>query len=328
MKSFWKNIRSVYTHTLLVTSAVIIVGGSIFGAGVTVINPKPTVAADAATLHYADRVVARGYLTLLNRTPEKSGYNYWYYVLANNPDPDVFVRSVLNSTEYRRSTLGNSSNNTYINTLYQRSMKRAANANELLWWNTALSNGSASRTSIAVHVIENGFTYTITQPSRYIPCAQFPYKNDVIQPLCRRGSTGSTASVVVKQVPGSNIWVNEAWYTNANNLRQAALRSGFNLQAYRSPSVPSWMVSPGSWRSYSEQKWLYDNGWPANPPGRSMHEWGLAIDFSCNGSKAVNHNRACWDWLRANGKRYGVHNFYSVSQPYHSESWHFSSNSR
>lgn len=106
-----------------------------------------------------------------------------------------------------------------------------------------------------------------------------------------------------------------------------ARSEGYDLQAYRNPGVPSWMFSPGSWRSYDEQKWLRDNGYPANPAGRSLHEWGLALDLSCNG-QSIQRDRGCWDWVRAVGPAYGVENFVTVSDPSHSESWHFSSNGR
>ncbi len=56
---------------------------------------------------------------------------------------------------------------------------------------------------------------------------------------------------------------------------------------------------------------------PTAPPGQSMHEVGLAIDFSSCGS----HSTACYQWLSANGSRFGFYNLPS-------EPWHWSINGR
>ncbi len=54
-----------------------------------------------------------------------------------------------------------------------------------------------------------------------------------------------------------------------------------------------------SYRSWNEQQALYTkwlegrSRWPAAPPGRSAHNWGLAFD-----SYVEPHHQAAWDWLR------------------------------
>jgi LAS superfamily LD-carboxypeptidase LdcB len=54
---------------------------------------------------------------------------------------------------------------------------------------------------------------------------------------------------------------------------------------------------------------------PTAPPGSSMHEVGLAIDFNnCN-----SRSTACYRWLNANASRFGFHNLPS-------EPWHWSVN--
>jgi len=55
---------------------------------------------------------------------------------------------------------------------------------------------------------------------------------------------------------------------------------------------------------------------PTARPGRSQHEQGLAIDFTCNGRLITSRN-ACWQWLNANAARYGMF-------PLRSELWHLS----
>ena len=59
---------------------------------------------------------------------------------------------------------------------------------------------------------------------------------------------------------------------------------------------------------------------PTAIPGTSMHEQGLAIDFTCNGGGAVSTGDECWDWLQANAVAYGLYNLPS-------EPWHWSTNS-
>jgi LAS superfamily LD-carboxypeptidase LdcB len=56
-------------------------------------------------------------------------------------------------------------------------------------------------------------------------------------------------------------------------------------------------------------------------PGSSMHEQGVAIDFTVNGSTISGHSNAAFRWLDANAARFGFHNL-----PV--EPWHWSINGR
>ena len=58
---------------------------------------------------------------------------------------------------------------------------------------------------------------------------------------------------------------------------------------------------------------------PTAIPGTSMHEQGLAIDFTCNGGGTVGTGDECWDWLQANAVGYGLYNLPG-------EPWHWSTN--
>ncbi|MDD9371186.1 MAG: M15 family metallopeptidase, partial [Acidimicrobiales bacterium] len=58
---------------------------------------------------------------------------------------------------------------------------------------------------------------------------------------------------------------------------------------------------------------------PTARPGSSMHEQGLAIDFTCNGGGTVSRGSSCWNWLSANANSYALFNLPS-------ESWHWSTN--
>ena len=60
---------------------------------------------------------------------------------------------------------------------------------------------------------------------------------------------------------------------------------------------------------------------PTARPGQSMHEQGLAIDFTCSGALIKSRSSPCFQWLAANAASYGLYNLPS-------EPWHFSINGR
>ena len=55
---------------------------------------------------------------------------------------------------------------------------------------------------------------------------------------------------------------------------------------------------------------------PTARPGQSMHERGLAVDFTCNGGGVIgSHSSPCFQWLAANASGYGFYNL--PSEPWH-----------
>jgi hypothetical protein len=58
---------------------------------------------------------------------------------------------------------------------------------------------------------------------------------------------------------------------------------------------------------------------PTARPGASMHERGLAIDFTYGGSIITSHSSPAWQWLNKNASKYGLYNLSS-------EPWHWSTN--
>ncbi len=58
---------------------------------------------------------------------------------------------------------------------------------------------------------------------------------------------------------------------------------------------------------------------PTARPGASMHERGLAVDFTYQGSVITSRSNPAFKWLSANAKRYGLYNLPS-------EPWHWSTN--
>lgn len=92
-----------------------------------------------------------------------------------------------------------------------------------------------------------------------------------------------------------------------------------------------------AWRSYDEQKRLYD-GWktygrprfnPANPPGVSKHEHTAngqpaadAADLRYPGSRGTKERAAAVAWVHGNAANFGLH------FPIRREDWHAESNGR
>lgn len=60
---------------------------------------------------------------------------------------------------------------------------------------------------------------------------------------------------------------------------------------------------------------------PTARPGTSMHESGLAIDFTYNGRIIGSRSGPAWEWLSSNAASYGLYNLPS-------EPWHWSTNGR
>lgn len=60
---------------------------------------------------------------------------------------------------------------------------------------------------------------------------------------------------------------------------------------------------------------------PTARPGASQHQKGLAIDFTTNGKLIRSRSGPAWNWLEANGARYGLKNLPS-------EPWHWSTTGR
>lgn len=58
---------------------------------------------------------------------------------------------------------------------------------------------------------------------------------------------------------------------------------------------------------------------PTAIPGRSMHEQGLAVDFTDNGAAITSRSNPAYRWLAGNAASYGLHNLPS-------EPWHWSVN--
>lgn len=121
----------------------------------------------------------------------------------------------------------------------------------------------------------------------------------------------------------SGIWVHKSIAQNVRNLLNAATAAGLNLGGggYRDPAAQIATRRANCGPTYYD---IYEK--PSNQchpptarPGRSMHERGLAIDFTSSGSLITSRSNPAFVWLRANAARFGLYNLPS-------EPWHWSTN--
>lgn len=132
------------------------------------------------------------------------------------------------------------------------------------------------------------------------------------------GTSQGTGRIVY--APGTTIRVDSSIAVNVGNLVRDAHADGFTG------------LSGSGYRTALEQAALrIKNGCPADmsapadecdtptaPVGQSMHEKGLAIDFT-NGLSKITSGSAVFKWLQANAGKYGLYNLPG-------EPWHWSTN--
>jgi hypothetical protein len=137
------------------------------------------------------------------------------------------------------------------------------------------------------------------------------------------GGSGRISVGNVDVVTVQGITVARSIAGNLNSLLNAASADGVELSGwgYRSSDQ---QVALRKAHCGSTEYDIYEK--PANQchpptarPGASMHERGLAIDFTVGGSIITSHSSAAWKWLNAHASKYGLYNLSS-------EPWHWSTN--
>jgi LAS superfamily LD-carboxypeptidase LdcB len=123
----------------------------------------------------------------------------------------------------------------------------------------------------------------------------------------------------------NGIWVNKSIAGRVQSLVNAAARAGFQLSGggYRDPNEQIRFRTANCGPTYYDiyQKPASKCIPPTAPPGLSMHEQGLAIDFTVNGSLISKRTNPAWVWLSKNAAKYGFYNLPS-------EPWHWSTNGK
>lgn len=137
------------------------------------------------------------------------------------------------------------------------------------------------------------------------------------------GGGRDVGSIVVVNVGG--IEVNARIAGQVAALVAAARNDGINLggDGYRSSSgqvaVRRANCGGGRYAIYSMPPSRCRP--PAARPGKSMHEQGLAIDFTCDGVLITSRSHRCFRWLSGYAAAYGLQNYWR-------EPWHWSTNGR
>ncbi len=135
-----------------------------------------------------------------------------------------------------------------------------------------------------------------------IVCHDAAWEEANLQPL-----TG--ARVQSKLVPFAQKLLQEARTAGANLGITSAYRSCAQQLALRTQAC-----GIGTYNLY--QKPSEQCNPPTEPPGESMHQEGLAIDFSCTGYSLF-ETSPCLTWLQNNGAKYHLYN-------HELEAWHWS----
>ena len=136
-------------------------------------------------------------------------------------------------------------------------------------------------------------------------------------------NAGNIELATVHGPSGCSITVNARIADNVQRLLDDAGDDGISLcgGGYRSSDeqVALRRAHCGSSDYDVYEKPSYECSPPTAPPGSSMHEQGLAIDFTYNGSVINSHDSPAYRWLEAHAASYGLYNLPS-------EPWHWSTN--
>jgi len=141
------------------------------------------------------------------------------------------------------------------------------------------------------------------------------------------GIAGAPTSIDFDRSELSTVWgirVHESIADKLLALLKAASRDGIRLGGggYRSSTSQIALrrahCGTSNWAVYHKPS--YQCRPPTARPGASMHERGLAVDFTQNG-RALWSNTSGFRWLKRNASKYGFRNLPS-------EPWHWSVNGR
>jgi LAS superfamily LD-carboxypeptidase LdcB len=130
-------------------------------------------------------------------------------------------------------------------------------------------------------------------------------------------ATGSLATVSCPA--GGSITVDSSIAGSLQSMLAAAAADGSNLcgGGYRDPAE---QIALRRANCGSSNYAIYEApssacSPPTARPGTSMHEQGLAIDFTCNGGGTLSRSSGCFGWLVDNAAGYGFYNL--PSEPWH-----------
>lgn len=299
---------------LLIAVAIIILGSfthtKLFNSSAAPVNDRD-----------AKKVVSCAYSAFMGRIPDRAGAKYWEArYIRTNYNPSDLAKGLLYSREGQREA-NRSGFKEFINRSFESCLNRQVTSNEYSQVLEQYRNG-LKKEEIFTFIIKAG-DKPVSFPKEE-KCKKF-LKGGSVTPICKSGSAGTSNDVVTTGISGTNIVVNKAWVSKLTQFRSAASSAGYNLQSYTDPNLASkklrcanganLLKSPGSFRSAADQACLTYLGYPT-ARGTSMHQWGLAIDLTCNG-KPLASSGNCLTWVRNNAPSFGIYNNSG-------EAWHFS----
>lgn len=98
--------------------------------------------------------VTRLYESLLERAPEAAGLDIWMRVLAGATSIEDVTRAILDSAELAGQVP--QANGAYVTWLYTHILGRAADADGLAHWTSALGSADISRAQLALALVDSG----------------------------------------------------------------------------------------------------------------------------------------------------------------------------
>jgi septal ring factor EnvC (AmiA/AmiB activator) len=177
----------------------------------------------------------------------------------------------------------------------------------------AATTVKGSKTTVKATTTAKGSTSTTKSPGNTTP-----------QPgsSSSSGSSGSTRVGTVQVVDVDGITVAVEIADQVHRLMVAARAAGLRMSGggFRDPQAQIETrranCGPTDYDIFDKPGFLCNP--PTARPGHSMHEKGLAIDFTCDGA-IVDRGDKCFTWLQANAAKNGLYNLPA-------EPWHWSTN--
>ncbi len=163
-----------------------------------------------------------------------------------------------------------------------------------------------------------------TKPPTTSPTTPPPTNPPTTPPTTRPATTTTTKPGSGPQIVSvRGIWVNRTIADDLERMLAAAEADGIILRGggYRDPAsqIALRKAHCGPTEYDIWQKPASQCTPPTAPPGKSMHEQGLAIDFTWNGTVITNRSSPAFVWLAGHAGSYGFYNLPS-------EPWHWSIN--
>ena len=152
--------------------------------------------------------------------------------------------------------------------------------------------------------------------------------------IARAGRAGSGSGRSSGSGPIGNVDLGSASCPGGGRITVAQSIAGELQQLLDSAAADGVQLCGGGYRSSADQVEarkrngcpdIYDSPpsscrTPTARPGQSMHERGLAVDFTCNGGGVISSRSSpCFQWMNGHAGSYGFHNLPS-------EPWHWSTN--